>query len=223
MALDEDNVDVFEKDLMLSYIKQLYDTVGEGDSNGSTEIKAPVRRVIKPITPVEKIPVPKTVSQPKAEPVIRREVPAEANEVRVEAPRVTYVPPAPQPVAPPPAPVHAATPVTKVAPPVSIDPKFDDLFDQNQETRELSDKLNAMPIPDLRKAMGLNEKILTRNELFGKDQIAFDDVVQKLNSYSSFEEAKPILAATATKYNWTAKDRKKKAQVFIKLIRRRYN
>lgn len=222
MALDEDNIDVFEKDLMLSYIKQLYDSVDDGATAKATEIKTPVRRIVKPIEQVEKIPVPKTVvSQPRVE--IKKEVPV-VKEVKVETPAVTYTPPKPQPVAAPtPTPTPTSPPVVTSKAPAPVSPEFDELFEQKQETQELSDKLSAMPIPDLRKAMGLNEKILTRNELFGKDQIAFDDVIQKLNTYSSFDEAKPLLAETATKYNWTAKDKKKKAQIFIKLIKRRYN
>ena len=87
----------------------------------------------------------------------------------------------------------------------------------------MSEKLAAQPIRDLTKAMGLNEKFLTRDELFGKDNDAFNSALTKLNGFSSFEHATGFLAELATKYGWTKRGKKKKAQIFIKLVRRRYN
>ncbi|MBK7409732.1 MAG: hypothetical protein IPL49_03515 [Saprospirales bacterium] len=100
---------------------------------------------------------------------------------------------------------------------------IDTLFEHHQAT-ELSEKLSELPIQDLSKAMGLNERIFTINELFDGDQEAFKQAVQVLNGFHSFEEAKNYLVQEiAIQYNWAQTDKKNKAKNFIKLVRRRYN
>jgi len=88
--------------------------------------------------------------------------------------------------------------------------------------KELSEKLSTLPISDLTKAMGLNEKIFTIKELFGDDQDLFNETMNQLNGLSSFEEAKSTLVKIADRFEWTDKKKKKKAKNFIKLISRRY-
>ncbi len=85
-------------------------------------------------------------------------------------------------------------------------------------------KLGELPIVDIRKAMGLSERISTLNELFGRDGMAFDAAITTLNSLRSFDEAKHYLIQNvAGKYEWTKSDeRKLRAKDFIKLVRRRY-
>jgi len=75
----------------------------------------------------------------------------------------------------------------------------------------------------LTKAISINEKILTCNELFKKDKTRFNDALKTLNEFSSFTEARPYLASLANEFGWDKKNKKKKAQIFIKLVRRRYN
>ena len=71
--------------------------------------------------------------------------------------------------------------------------------------------------------MGLNERILTVNELFGGDANEFKKAMTDLNRLSSFDEAKQYLAANVVeKYGWTKRNKKGKAKVLIKTIRRRY-
>ena len=88
--------------------------------------------------------------------------------------------------------------------------------------KELSEKLSALPVNDLSKAMGLNEKIFTIKELFGDEQELFNETIDQLNKLSSFEEAERILAQLAKRFGWTDKKKKKKAKNFIKLVSRRY-
>ena len=99
--------------------------------------------------------------------------------------------------------------------------EYEILF-EHKEAKELSDKLAETPIRDLTKAISINERILTVQELFGGDNQSFSDTLAKLNGFKNLEEAKPFLTELAKKYKWTDKGRKKKAKVFIKLIRRRY-
>jgi len=70
--------------------------------------------------------------------------------------------------------------------------------------------------------ISINEKILTCNELFGKDKNRFNDALTTLNGFGSFTEARPYLVSLANEFGWDQKNAKKKAQVFIKLVRRRY-
>ncbi len=80
-----------------------------------------------------------------------------------------------------------------------------------------------MPIGDIKKAMGLNERISTQNELFGGDAADFENTVSALNQLRNYEEAKNYLIRDmAVKYNWLGKAKKEKAKEFIKLVRRRY-
>ncbi|RMF20426.1 MAG: hypothetical protein D6765_16895, partial [Bacteroidetes bacterium] len=89
--------------------------------------------------------------------------------------------------------------------------------------KELSEKLSMAPIRDLRKAMGLNEKIFTINELFGGDKELYENAILMLNELDNFEQAKAyLLENMVLKFGWTTKDKKKKARNFINLVRRRY-
>ncbi|MEQ1745137.1 MAG: hypothetical protein ABMA02_06925, partial [Saprospiraceae bacterium] len=101
-------------------------------------------------------------------------------------------------------------------------PDAEALFEQKQAV-ELSDKLSNLPIADLRKAIGLNDKLLLTRELFGEDNSAFDNALNMLNSFSSMDQAKTyLLDQCVMRYRWTEKKRLEIAKNFIKLVRRRY-
>ncbi len=230
MTLDS-KIDVFEQELMLSYIRQFYRSFSgqEGDLDNGTPTKVirktttvatpePPKKVVKNEVPVVKPTPPPVVATPKVIP------PPVVTPPPVETPPVVIKKEEPVlEVTPPPPPVPKATP-TPPTPSKSKAPveEYDVLF-EHKEAKELSDKLAQTPIRDLTKAISINEKILTVQELFGKDNQAFSEAIQKLNGFSNFEEAKPTLAELAHKYKWTGKGKKKKAKVFITLIRRRYN
>ncbi|MEL6865176.1 MAG: hypothetical protein AAFP19_12185 [Bacteroidota bacterium] len=246
MVLDEKHVDVFEQDLMLSYIRQLYSSFSDEDIKKISRANRP-----QPLTELSPPPPPPATTKP-VQRVVREVAPPPppkpvAPKVEVAPPPPAPVTPPPAPVTPPPAPVASPTPkapapkveeapvvVAKpAAPPVKkvverpstkgVDlSEYADLFEQ-KEAKELSEKLSEQPIKDLSKAMGLNDKYLTLNELFGGDQKVFDETIKALNGMSNFDEAKAYLAANiAGKYDWSNKNKKKKARHFIKLVRRRY-
>ena len=212
MILDS-KIDVHEQKLMLSYIQQLHTSFSDDDSVIPV---APVKKVVFAKPPVVNTPSPKVIKAPAP---IKEEV---------------VTPPPAKVVVPPPAPivvekprVLASTPPPPAAEASSSKPSVPEdiaaLFDSQANPKELSEKLAAQPIRDLTKSMGLNEKFLTRDELFGKDNEAFNAALTKLNSFKNFEDASIFLAELAIKYGWTKKGKKKKAQIFIKLVRRRYN
>lgn len=100
--------------------------------------------------------------------------------------------------------------------------QFDKLFDA-EYAKELSEKLSASRVEDISKAMGLNEKIFTVNELFDGDHRAFEKAVNDIQALRSFDEAKKyITEQLAPTYNWMAGSKFKKAKEFIKLVKRKF-
>lgn len=235
ISADANDISAIERDLMLSYVKQLYEAyITENNSQA---------------TPEPRVEIFKSAPKPKAKPQKKVAVVKETPKLEIpqieEEPEPTPPPPAPSKPAPPreiqipeslkeeaapppapkpkPKPVPAPKPQAKASRPKVADDDLEALFDLPQ-AKELSDKLSALPIKDLRKAMGLNEKIFTINELFGGDQSAYDASIATLNSFNKFDQAKAYLIDNvAGTYNWTGRGKKKKAINFIKLIRRRYN
>lgn len=104
----------------------------------------------------------------------------------------------------------------------SRNPDTDILFEV-QQSKDLSDKLRFSKIDDLSKAMGINERFLTINELFGGDHEVFDTSLRDLNAVSSFEDARSYIEThLIPKYHWLDTGKQKKALVFIQLVYRRF-
>ncbi len=188
-----------ERDLMLSYIRQLYEEFLEADA---------------PKQPAQSLPniVETDVKPPPPPP---REVPAA--KPSYEAPKVAE---APKYTPPPPREEPKPTP-----PPVSRPAKsgnYEVLFDQKQ-ARELSEKLSERPVTDLTKAFAINDKLLYINELFGRDNESFNETLKLLNRFETMNEARSLLLSVAEQYDWLDEERQEIAQSFIKTVRRRYN
>jgi len=183
----------------------------------SMTIKTPrvIRKTVEKSPVVQEISVPQFTPEPKPVPEPEPIQMAEPVPVRVEQPAEKYIPP---PAAPTPS--YKADELPNSVPLESDE--YEELFEL-PATKELSDRLSSTPIRDLTKAISINEKILTCNELFKKDKTRFNDALKTLNGFSSFSEARPYLASLANEFGWDKKNRKKKAQIFIKLVRRRYN
>lgn len=119
-------------------------------------------------------------------------------------------------------PVEEPAPVKKVTEPVIAEELFE-LFDLSSSA-ELSDKLANAPIKDLTKAMGINERIFTANELFDGNHKEMDNILLALNGLETFDEAKSVLMhSVAQKNKWAEGAKVKKAKNFIKLVKRRFN
>lgn len=89
--------------------------------------------------------------------------------------------------------------------------------------RELSEKLSSLPIPDLTTAMGLNDKFQTVNELFGGENEAFKQCLIMVNNMKDYDEAKSfLLRKIAVQYNWSDVTKLKRAEYFISLVQRRF-
>ncbi len=211
ISADKKNVSSIERDLMRNYILQFYESFLDmpgpivSDAPRIVEIIKSTPKTIETKQP-EKPPIPQPAPTPK--------------------PKVVSVPEVsePKPVIPPPV-VEKKTPPPPPKPvvPVKINADLEELFSFN-DAKELSERLSEMPITNIKKAMGLNERIFTVNELFGGDQAVFDLTLDTLNKLPDFNQAKSFLVRNAaSKFNWAAKTRKGKAKNFIKLVKRRYN
>ncbi len=227
MSADAQNVSSIERDLMKSYLQQLYDIFLHAPSDVANAEPTPVE-VFKTTpkitlnkiksddnTPRVKTDIKEAPPRPAPPPPPPAPVPEPAPVVEKKEAPVVEVPKAqPEPIVPQPA---AATPT-----PRANNEEMEDLF-HFPSARELSEKLSELPITDIKKEMGLNERILTVNELFGGDQASFDATIATLNQLKSFDEAKDYLIRNVSrKYDWLAKDKVSKAKIFIKLVKRRY-
>ncbi|MCB0660258.1 MAG: hypothetical protein KDC04_04945 [Saprospiraceae bacterium] len=199
-----ESLSALEKDLLLSYLRDLYEIVQDVDTSAPT-----VRS--------SKIETPQIVQAPKAEIVVPETAPQTSSPVEVvrnepsPAPKVVEV---------------APTPEVKSTPSVTVQHQslahLDELFTDEAIT-DLSDKLASTHIPDLRKAMSINERLFTQNEQFGNDGTLMSNALEKLNAMSSFDEAKHYLIdQLVVPQNWLTENKIKKAATFIKMVKRHF-
>ncbi len=201
IRMGDGQVSAIERDLMLNYIRQLYEQfLSDGVEN--TPQPAPPARLRK--APPKK---PRIIEIPDS----LKELPNEPVRSPQPAPR-----PEPEPTrkqTPPPPPRSNPSPATG---------EFEQLFEVKQ-ARELSEKLSERPINDLTKAFAINDRLLYTNELFTKDQNEFNETLKLLNKFESLEEAKSLLITLADQHDWLDEEKLETARSFIKTVRRRYS
>lgn len=227
MDLDEGNITPIERDLMLSYLRQLYEvflsnegasvtpTIKEADSStrkreASTASERPRPEPIRrnPYQPPRIIEIP--------DPVEKQKKPAAQSTRSAAASNTEPDPPKRQPPAPEP------EPRKETAPSVTADHSDLDLLFEQRKATELSEKLGESPLADLTKAMSINDRLLYTNQLFGKDGQHLDHTLQQLNRFSDMIEAKPLLLELAGRHDWLDEEKQEVAKSFIKMVRRRY-
>lgn len=229
MSTDEGHIASIERDLMLSYIKQLYEHFLHGHAGNSPEEmdnagarpqeKPPVKRTYIPPRIIE-IPDTQKTSRPVSfQDPIPDPIPDKPEPRREPEPQPVPPPPQPQPVPPPPPQPEPRPPVGN--PGISANKEVTALFEFKAAT-ELSEKLSERPINDLTKALAINDRLLYMNELFGKDLNTLNDTLSLLNKYDNMASARSLLMSLAEQYNWTHDEREPVARDFIKLVRRRY-
>ena len=190
-----------EKDLLLDYVKQLYADI--------LDIDQPQAVMGKQVSPQ---PAPSPKKQPTFE-IVEPPQPSTPNIIDIDIE---------EPPAPTPPPAVVAPPIPPASPRRPNQTKgIEQLFEYKKAT-ELSEKLSAVPIEDLTKAMSINDRLLYMNELFGRDIDALNESLKLLNKYERLDEAKGLIANLADQYQWLDEDRIDIAQSFIKLIRRKY-
>lgn len=221
--LDNGQLASIERDLMLSYIRQLYElflSSAQGDA-GAASFAEPPFETVDPVT---------RERRPQPEPLKRTYKPPRIIEIPTEQPETPAAKQTPPPSSPRPVETRRPEPQTAQPEPpapkpqsfAKANPELEALFEQRRAT-ELSEKLSESPITDLARAMAINDRLLFMNELFGRNMNTLDDTLRQLNRLSSMTEAKPLLLELGERYNWTDEEKVDTAKAFIKLVRRRYH
>lgn len=98
-----------------------------------------------------------------------------------------------------------------------------ELNEKLRETKkEVAQKLQDVPIRDLRKAIGINDRYLYINELFSGDEAMFERSVKTLNQFSILPEAEFWMQRELRiKLAW--KEDNLLVQQFVQLVRRRFS
>jgi len=235
LDLDGSKMSAIERDLMRSYIRELYEIftekeqqrqVQQRDSNSEErrsiqrssqpkeESETPtdgpqLRKRLIPDPPTPKLRQDPPPPPPSSRPESREEPKAEPKEPN--PPRSTPRPESPRVEAQP----------ERARSSAKNNQDIQELFNHRQAT-ELSEKLSEQPVSDLSKAMSINDRLLYMNELFERDMNALDESIKMLNNYDTMEQARPYLMNLAEAHNWAQEERKDIAESFIKLVRRRY-
>lgn len=84
----------------------------------------------------------------------------------------------------------------------------------------VSEKLNRVPVKDLRVSIGLNEKFQFINQLFSGDSGKYNFSIEYLNNCGSNDVAQEYLRNISTQYNW--EEHAASATLFVDLVERRY-
>jgi hypothetical protein len=219
-ANDDNDLTALERDLLLSYIRDLYEIALDH------KVSEPARRenkpVVNPITDrpqVEQIqPVTPSVVHVVKEIVVEtppQVVVAEEQTARIEIQHIE-----PEKIIE--KPIEVINTIKKAGKEIISQEIMDELFAE-ERISDLSDKLSLSPIKDLTKSMGINEKIFTQQELFGNNQQQFITTLEKLNNCQNFTEAKQyLLENVINDFGWTSEGKVKKAATFIKLVKRKF-
>ncbi len=249
MSMGQGTITSIEKDLMLNYIRQLYELFLHQDVDEVPGVKqaynpqldskgTPDFEIIdndnewRDVVPKEQ-PKPK---KPKPPRII--EIPESLKDLESQVEEPIMPPPVeekvvPPPVEEPPAPkveariipspaTSAPKPKEENAKPAAIKrPDLEILFDFKKGS-ELADRLSEQPVKDLTKALSINDRLLYMNQLFGKDMSELDDSLKLLNRFENLQEAKSLIYNLAEQHDWTNEDKQEIAKDFIKLVRRRY-
>lgn len=97
------------------------------------------------------------------------------------------------------------------------------LNDRLKEVKiELSERLTEMPIKDLRKAIGINDRYLFLNELFRGDEAMYERSIKTIQNFSIFAEAEYwIKRELKVKLGWI--DSEPAVKQFDNLVKRRFS
>jgi hypothetical protein len=205
-------VSPLERDLMLSYLRQFYETIALSQSQN----KAPVKEVqpIKEVQP-EKEMQPLNEVQPIKEVQPENEVKKEVSSLGQER-GVANVEPEKKPTE------YVATPVAPQPAEPTSDNELAHLFIW-QEPSNLAERLASQAITNLSfSTFSMNERLLYTNDLFGKNSAEMEEAVKMLNNFTHFDQAKVFLLNIGRQHDWHKEERKDAAKSFINTVRRRF-
>ena len=199
-------VSPLERDLMLSYLRQFYETIALSQS----QAKAPLNEVqpvleVPPLKEEQPIKEVQSLNEEKRETGLLGRERGVANfepEKKVHEPVV--LPVTPQPVEP------------------LSDNELAHLFIW-QEPSNLAERLASQAITNLSfSTFSMNERLLYTNDLFGKNSAEMEEAVKMLNNFTHFDQAKEFLLNIGRQHDWLKEERKDAAKSFINTVRRRF-
>jgi len=102
-------------------------------------------------------------------------------------------------------------------------PENHDLNDRLKENKtEVASFLQASPVKDLKKAIGINDRYLFINELFRGDEDRYERSIKTINGFSIYVEAEYwIQRELIVKIGWN--ENAENVQTFIQLVKRRFS
>ena len=87
---------------------------------------------------------------------------------------------------------------------------------------EISEKLTEIPVKDLKKAIGINDRFLYINDLFRGDEMMYERSIKTINGFSIWPEAEYwIRRELKTKLGWINSN--ETVQQFDQLVKRRFS
>lgn len=184
------------------------------------KVKPVEKKVDPPKVEVPKVEIPKEKPIPVQLPIVeKKEEPTKIEEPKEKPrPKIEVKP------------ILKKEPEPKVEEPAkeevasnAFNEEYEELF-LFKEATDISQKLSEAPIEDLSKALGLNEKFLYINELFGGNAAKFKAAIDVFNEpMDSFEGARAYMEKELVEqFGWVSKLKKTVAKDFVKLVRRRY-
>ena len=193
-------VSPLERDLMLSYLRQFYETIALSQSQN----KVPVKEVppLKEEQPIKEV---QSLNEEKRETGLLGRERGVANFEPEKKVSETVAPPlTPQP-----------------AEPLS-DNELAHLFIW-QEPSNLAERLASQAISNLSfSTFSMNERLLYINDLFGKNNAEMEEAIKMLNNFTHFDQAKVFLLNIGRQHDWQKEERKEAAKSFINTVRRRF-
>jgi len=219
-----------DRDALIASIRALYEACFEEEVASAAKVIAPQ---IHKTTPSATKPKEADTNKKRPKLVFNTETTNTASEEKPTTPEQKQEPvvesfvektvikevPKNQEVAPK---VDVEAKATNETPSNSFNEDYDGLF-LFKEATDLSQKLSASPLKDLNKALGLNEKFLYINELFGGDVAKFQAAIKVLNDEKDFDAARSYIESELVEtYTWMKKVKQPIAKDFVKLVRRRY-
>ncbi|GDX45197.1 hypothetical protein LBMAG24_05240 [Bacteroidota bacterium] len=217
-------VSPLERDLMLSYLRQFYETIALSQSQN----KAPVKEVqpekevkhIKEVEPIKEVQPEKEIQRVKEVQPDREMQPL--NEVK----RETGLLGRERGVANFELEKKIVEPVAPEITPQPAEPLSDSglahLFIW-QEPSNLAERLASQAITNLSfSTFSMNERLLYTNDLFGKNSAEMEEAVKMINNFTHFDQAKVFLLNIGRQHDWHKEERKEAAKSFINTVRRRF-
>ena len=199
-------VSPLERDLMLSYLRQFYETIALSQS----QPKAPLNEVqpvleVPPLKEEQPIKEVQSLNEEKRETgLLGRERGVANFEPEKKVPEPVVLPVTPQPVEP------------------LSDNELAHLFIW-QEPSNLAERLASQAITNLSfSTFSMNERLLYTNDLFGKNSAEMEEAVKMLNNFTHFDQAKEFLLNIGRQHDWLKEERKDAAKSFINTVRRRF-